>query len=129
MIGCVGLESMTVVWKPPMAPPEKIGDTLVKRPNPVCMDEIGEAECGYCRYTISDKVIYVGEQPEHQFNSKPWSKLKKHAILFPAEESYAPMKAFGINACKSMGSCNKDIAKWRIKLDSFDSIGSAVSSP
>lgn len=125
--GCTPLNSKLVKWSPPMLPATR-ADGLVYRPNPVCMSEIGEGDCGYCTFTISEKSIFVGEKPEHHFNKKPWSQLRKKCVLFPAQESYAPLKAFAINACKQMGSLGacKDIAKWRIKLDSLDSVGTLI---
>lgn len=127
--GCTPLNSKLVNWHPPMTPATR-ADGLVYRPNPVCMAEIGEGDCGKCVFTISEKPIYVGDKPEHHFNKKPWSQLRKKCVLLPAAESYAPLKAFFINACKQMGSLGacKDIAKWRVKLDSLDSVGDVIKA-
>ncbi len=101
----------------------------IRRSNPVCDKEIGEADCGYCVFTITDKPIYVGERPENQFRRTPWSKLKLSAVLLPGLFSYAPIKAYFINTCKEFGDCNKDLARWRIKLDSLDSVGDILIEP
>lgn len=129
VIGCTGLDSKLVKWRPPMLPASR-SDGLVYRPNPVCMAEIGEGDCGFCTFTVSEKNVFVGEKPEHHFKGKPWSQLKKKSVLLPAAESYAPLKAFAVNACKQMGSVGacRDIAKWRIKLDSLDSVGDVIKA-
>lgn len=110
-----------------MTPPTRT-DGFVERPNPVCMAKIGEASCGYCVFTITEKEIFVGELPKNRFNKKGWKELKRKSVLFPAQESYAPLKAFAINSCKEMGSVGpcENIAQWRVKLDSLDSISAIM---
>lgn len=88
--------------------------------NPMCVKQIGEPACGYCVWTISSKVQYVGENPKWHLFKKPWSKILSEMVLMPSE-SYAQMKSYIIKNCKKHNDCNQDIDKWRIKLDSLDS--------
>lgn len=94
----------------------------MERPNPTCLKEVGEMSCGFCVWTISQKSQFVGEGDKYKLNGKPWSQIKREMIGMPLE-SYAKFKAFTINMCKKTNDCSKDIDKWRVKLDSLDSIG------
>lgn len=66
---------------------------------------------------MSGREVYVGEKDK--LNGKPWSQLKMESVLLPATESYAPLAAYIINACKKSG-CSKDIEKFKVKLDSLE---------
>jgi hypothetical protein len=85
----------------------------ILKPSPACMKAIEEPECGHCTYIVSGKEIYVGEYKK--FNKKTWSQIKSEAIVLPAEESYAPIAAYMINACKKM-NCSKDINRFKVQL-------------
>lgn len=87
------------------------------RPNPVCMREIKEAECGRCSWTISEKTQYVGEAKETWLDGLSWTDIKDTAVILPAK-SAAQVKAYILNQCKKT-DCNKDISKWRIKIDNY----------
>lgn len=92
------------------------------RPNPVCMKQIGEPACGYCTWSITEKSAYIGEKKEHRLYGKPWSQILLESVKIPSE-AYAEYKAYIIKICKKNNDCNADIGKWRVKLDSLDSIG------
>lgn len=102
-----------------------IGKVTVMRPNPTCMKEIGEAKCGYCFWTVSDKYQFVGDEWNHLLpvrgKKKKWSTIVEEGGIIPAE-SQASLKEFGINVCKATQACNGEIDRWRIKLDAADSI-------
>lgn len=110
------LKTKTVVTELP-----DVGKIIDERPNPVCMKEIGERECGFVVWTVSNKTQYVGERKENHLNGKPYSVLKREGILTPPE-TIAKVKAFILNICKDTGRCSGDITRWRVKLDSLDSI-------
>ena len=99
-----------------------IGQITVPRPNPKCMATIGESVCGFCVWTISNKIQYVGESKKTWHRGKPWSRIRKEAALVPAED-FAKVKEFVINICKKSEECNKDIERWRLKLDVFSNAG------
>jgi hypothetical protein len=86
-------------------------------PSAACMEAIQEAACGYGVSIVTGKKHFVGEHEKTWFNKKPWSQLKAESIYVPSEESYAPMSAYMINACKKM-NCNSEITKFRVKFDS-----------
>jgi len=94
---------------------------LILVPSPACMKAIGERTCGHCVYIISGREVFVGEQEAHHLNKKPWSKLKNESVYLPAEEAYAPLATYIINACKKMG-CNKDVERFRVRLGNLKSI-------
>lgn len=96
-----------------------VGDILVERPNPTCQKAIGEPTCGFCVWTISDKTAYIGENQKTRLFKKPWSTIRREAILTPPE-TYARLKGFVIDICKKSGDCSKDISRWRLKLNSLD---------
>lgn len=96
------------------------------RPNPKCMDMIGEPECGRCSWTISTRERYVGEEKKNHLYGKPWSKILEEAIVLPSE-SAASVKSYIIKNCKKHADCNKDIDRWRIKMDALDSVPEAVA--
>lgn len=108
------------------------------RPNPLCMKKIGEPECGYCRMSMTDEEIYVGEQWNHllqvksptdgKIRKKRWSTVMEEALLVPAE-SQAASKAFMINMCRITRACSGEIDRLRIKLDALDSVGAVVHRP
>lgn len=110
--------------KPPDVPVcEQLSQRLVKdvtghmilKPSPTCIEKINEAECGHCTFIISGKEIFVGERESTFFNGKSWATLKAQSILVPAKESYAPIAAYMINACKKM-NCNEDVNRFRVKI-------------
>lgn len=89
--------------------------------NPVCEKEIGEASCGRCTWTISDKVQYVGEGKLHWLYGKPWSQVQDEAVICPSEH-FAQLKAYTVKSCKKI-NCDKEIPRWQVKLDALDSVG------
>jgi hypothetical protein len=101
---------------------------LILKPSPTCAKQIGEFECGHCVYIVSGKEIFIGEGKAYQLNGKPWSQIKHEAVLLPAVESYAPLAAYVINACKKM-HCSDDIARFKIKLDSLSGVTAAIPNP
>ncbi len=98
---------------------------IVLRPSPACSKAIGEAECGHCVWIMSKKEYFVGENPKYHLGKKPWSQIKRESIYVPAVESYAPLSAYIINACKQM-NCDSEVDRFKIKLDSLSAIGSLV---
>lgn len=96
-------------------------------PNPVCMKEIKEIECGRCAWSLEKKEQYVGEAKETWLYGKPWSQLTHEAVIIPSE-AYAKIKTYMINSCKEQ-NCDKVIAGWRIKLDAWDSAGNTNPKP
>ncbi len=97
-------------------------------PNPVCMAEIGEPQCGYCTWTISDKEKYVGEAEATHLYEKPWSQIRDESILSPSE-AFAAVKAWVVKMCydnPDVAGC-AEVAKWRVKLDAGDSIGDVIN--
>lgn len=87
-------------------------------PSPACWSAIGEFECGHCVWIMSGKEAIIGEKPGSWLNGKPWSKVKAQSVYMPAEESYGPMAAYAINACRKM-HCDKDVEKFKVKLESL----------
>lgn len=100
---------------------EGIGTVTLERPNPKCMKEIGEPSCGFCVWTISNRSQFVGDKKSAWLLGQPWSQVKAQSVLVPVKE-YAKVKSFVVNICKKTEECNKDISRWRLKLDSLDSI-------
>lgn len=92
------------------------------------MKAIGEPECGHCVFIVSGKELFLGEKEPNLLNGKPWSKLRQQAVYLPAQESYAPLSTYIINACKKMG-CNTDVDRFRVKLNSLSSLADAVKTP
>lgn len=85
------------------------------------MEKINEPECGHCVRIVSGEEFFVGESPDHWFNKKPWSLLRRQSVLLPAEESYAPLAAYVINSCKKMG-CSHEVTRFKVKLDALSGI-------
>lgn len=113
---CRSLPARVIEKKDPFGIPVK--ETI---PNPVCMKQIGEPSCGYCTWSISEKHAYVGDQEKHHLYKKPWTQILAESVKMPTE-AYAEIKSYIIKICKQNQDCNADIAKWRVKLDSLDSI-------
>ena len=99
--------------------------TRTLRPNPKCMEQIGEPECGSCKWTISDRRRFVGEDKKNHLYGKPWTQILAEAAIVPSE-GVAEMKSYIIKNCKKHGDCNRNIDRWRVKLDAIDSIDDAV---
>lgn len=97
---------------------DPVSGHILLSPSPTCMEKIGEPECGYCVLIVSGKEIFIGEDEANRFNGKTWSGLKEESILLPAEESYARLSDYLINACKKM-DCSEDVNRFKIKLDSL----------
>ena len=104
-----------------------IGPIVWERPNPLCMEKISESTCGYCVWTVSNKVQFVGDKPETYLYKKSWSQIKTEAVVVPSE-FYADVKGAFINMCKKYKECSDEIARWRIKLDSIDSVKDALGN-
>ena len=92
------------------------GETM---PSPTCKRGIGEARCGYCTYTISEKSFIVGNEPQNHYDGRSWDQMVDRAVILPAKESYAPLKAYIINSCKA-SNCDALISGWRFKLEELD---------
>ena len=90
------------------------------RANPVCMKEIQEIECGYCKWTLSERSQYVGDGPSTHLYGKPWSQLREEAVYVPSEAA-AEVKSKIVSQCKRT-NCDRIVPRWRVKLDSFDSV-------
>lgn len=102
---------------------------LILSPSPTCMRAIDEPECGHCVYIVSGRELFLGENEKHRLNGKPWSVIRSQAVYLPAEESYAPLAAYIINACKKMG-CSDEVSRFKIKLDFLDKVQKAgVQNP
>lgn len=84
-------------------------------PSPTCMKQIGEAECGYCIYTITGEDLYIGESAGHMLNGKPWSQVKAESVMLPAEESYAPLVTYLAYACQQF-ACREVVTRADKKL-------------
>jgi hypothetical protein len=106
-----------------------IGPVTLMRPNPTCMKEVGEAKCGYCVWTVSDKSQFVGDAWNKLLpirgKKKKWSTIVSEGGIIPAE-SQASLKEFGINVCKATQACGQEIDRWRIKWDAADSIAEGL---
>lgn len=101
---------------------------LTFSPSPTCMKEIGEPSCGHCVYIMSGRELFLGENPGHWMNNKPWSALRAQSVYLPAAESYAPLATYVINSCKKMG-CSADVDKFKVKLNSLNGIVGAIANP
>ncbi len=97
-------------------------------PSPTCMKMINEPECGHCVFVISGQEMFLGEAPEQHYRGKPWSRLRKESVYLPAVESYAPLSTYMINACKKL-KCNKEVNRFRLKLDGLNGVKNAVKGP
>lgn len=95
--------------------------------NPICEQQIKEAECGHCVNILSGKESFIGESVSHQLYGKPWSKVRKESIFVPPE-SYASLATYIINSCKKAG-CNSEVDKFKIKLNSLYGVAAILSSP
>lgn len=118
---CRKLKSKTVITKDEFGIP-----SITVRSNPKCAKAIGEPTCGYCEWTLTDKHQWVGENKKHWLYGKPWSQIDEEATIVPSE-SMAKVKSELNKNCRDddgpVGGHCKDAGKWRVKLDSLDSIG------
>ena len=96
------------------------GHTIL-RPSPTCFEKIQELNCLYGVYTMSGKEVFIGNNPVNYFNGKSATQIKEESILMPAVESYSPMVTYIINSCKAL-NCNSDVTKFKVKIDSLNSI-------
>lgn len=101
---------------------------MILSPSPTCMKHISEPECGHCVMIISGVEFFVGESTAVQLKGKPWSKIRQESVYLPAVESYAPLSAYVIDACKKM-NCSDDVDAFKIKLDSLNGVSGAISNP
>jgi hypothetical protein len=133
-ISCFLLSSCDTPQPPDVPACEQLSQYLTKdpvtdhdilNPSPTCEAAIGEPECGHCVYMVSGKEIFIGELEAHQFNKKPWSKLKRQAVYLPAVESFSPVEKYMINACHKM-QCNDQIDRFKVKLDSLNGVADAI---
>lgn len=100
---------------------DPISGHLLLVPSPTCMKQIQEPECGHCVYIVSGKEMFLGETQGHWLNNKPWSKLRAQSIYLPAQESYAPLSTYIINACKKM-DCSDEVEKFKVKLGALTEV-------
>lgn len=101
---------------------------LILSPSPLCVQKINEAECGYGVSIMTGREIFVGEDPAHYFNKKPWSVVKQQSLYVPAIESYAPIATYMINTC-AKNKCDPNVDKIKVKLDSLSGVSAVISSP
>lgn len=92
------------------------------------MEKIQEPECGHCVLIVSNAEFFVGENPEHFFNGKSWSQLRNESVYLPAKESYAPLAAYMINACKK-NNCSSEVERFKVKLGGPESGASPPPLP
>lgn len=97
------------------------------RPDPICMEQIGEMECGHGVYIMSKKEIYVGEGAKTLFNGKKWSQVKAESMYVPAKESYAPLTSYITNECKQM-NCSKQVEAFKVRAGEFKNIGALLKN-
>ncbi len=90
------------------------------------MAKLNEAECGHGVEVMTGIEHFVGEDKANWFHGKPWSQLRNESVLCPAEECYAPLAAYIINACKKM-NCNSQVTEFKIKLDSLNGVAGAIN--
>lgn len=123
---CRKLNSKTTVTKDEFGIP-----STVVRSNPKCAKQIGEPDCGYCTWTQSDREQYVGENKKTWLYGKPWSLIFAESFIVPSE-SMAKVKSELNKNCRDddgpLGGHCQDAGKWRVKLDSLDSIGESFST-
>lgn len=105
-----------------------VSGNLLLTPSPTCLKKINEPECGHCVWIVSGKEQFIGEAPETHLNKKPWSKIKQQSIYLPAQESYAPLATYIINACKKM-NCSNEVTKFKVKLDSLNGVAGVAKLP
>lgn len=106
---------------------------VLKRPNPLCMREIGEPYCGYCVWTVSEKTQYVGNAWNRLLKvntgkKKTWDMLLAEGLVTPAE-TLASTKRFAVNVCKISPVCGENISRWRVKFDALDSVSAGLKRP
>jgi hypothetical protein len=88
------------------------------RPNPDCIKTIGEAECGYCVWFVSDKQMYIGNKPENMYEGQAWDEILEEAIQLPLS-TFVSFKAYARTQCKK-SNCDKQIPRWRVKFDKLE---------
>lgn len=86
---------------------------IIEHPSPACEAAIHEKSCGYGVYIMSGKEIFVGDAQGHDLNGKTWSQLKAESILLPAQESFAPLSEYAIDACAKT-HCNDQVDRFRV---------------
>lgn len=96
--------------------------------DPICLSKIQEMECCYGVSIVSGSEVFIGEREAHWFKGKACSTLVEQSILMPAVESYAPMATYIINQCAKM-HCSAQVDAFKIKLDSINGVGGALSNP
>lgn len=101
-------------------------DHIFLEPSPTCVAKINEPACGHGVSIMSGQDLYVGEKT--LYKGKKWSELRAEAVLLPAVESYAPLEAYIINACKKM-NCDKQVDSFKVKLDELNGVSAATKSP
>lgn len=104
---------------------DPIKDHMILLPSPICMEKIGEFECGHGVAIMSQREIWVGEKPAHFYHGKPWSQLKRESIFLPAIESYAPLATYIINSCAE-NHCNDQVDRFKVQLDQLKGIGAVI---
>lgn len=95
---------------------DPISGHLLLTPSPTCLHSVGEPECGHCVLIVTGEEFFIGENSPYLLNGKPWSKIRGEAVYLPAVESYAPLSAYIIDACKKM-KCSDDVTRFKVKLD------------
>lgn len=94
---------------------DPVTGNLFLEPSPACMEAIKEAECGYGVSIVTGQQVYVGEKT--LFNKKTWSDLKSQSVYLPAQESYAPLSTYIINACRK-ANCDSEVNRFIIRFGS-----------
>lgn len=88
---------------------------------PGCVEVIKDS-LGWCTWTISEREIYVDNDPENKetkLDGKAWSEVKLDALIFPSQ-SWAAIKSYIMKNCKQHKQCAEDIGKWDRKTKKID---------
>lgn len=107
---------------------DPINGHLLLTPSPTCMEKIQEVECGHGVSIMTGREIFVGELEGHSYSGKKWSELKSESVYVPAIESYAPMMTYIINSCQK-NHCDKDVERFKVKVDSLRGITDVIKKP
>ena len=70
---------------------------------PGCVETIPDEE-GMCFNLLSNKEFLVNNT-NSLFNGRTWLQVKTKSIIFPAQESYRPLKAWILDECHVAKNC------------------------
>lgn len=89
---------------------------ITLKPNPVCMKEINETQCGRYTYTVTGESGLVGDDAAHHFNGKSWSEIKRSSLLLSVD-SYPKVKDFISLLCKKNKECRDSMIEATVKVN------------